>query len=88
MDNKKINIEKIKSELLEKEVTLLELDNYIQQEIETTQSLFDDEYYVLQGKTACYYLNSNNDLVVGFDIVEKIENNLYTIVKINEIFIH
>ena len=88
MDIKKINIEKIKSELLEKEVTLLELDNYIQQEIETTQSLFDDEYYVLQDKSASYYLNDDNDLIIGFEIVEKNENSLYTIIKIDEIFIY
>lgn len=88
MDIKKINIEKIKSELLEKEVTLLELDNYVQQEIETTQSLFDNEYYVLQSKSASYYLNNDNDLIIGFEIVEKNENSLYTIIKIDEIFIY
>lgn len=89
MDIKKMNIiEKIKNELLKKEVTLLELDNYIQQEIETTQSLFDNEYYVLQNKSISYYLNNNNDLIIDFEIVEENENSLYTIIQIDEIFIY
>lgn len=83
-----MNIEKIKSELLGKEITLLELDNYIQQEVETTQSLFDAEYYILQNKSTSYYLSNSNDLIIGFEIVEKNENNLYTIIKIDEIFVY
>ena len=82
-----MNIEKIKQELLGKELTLLELDNYIQQKLKTTQSLFDDECYVIDIESAGYYLDDLHDLIIGFSITEKNNNNLYTIIKINDIFI-
>ena len=83
-----MNIEKIKQELLGKEIELLELDNYIQKELRTTQSLFDDEYYVIEGESVGYYLDDEHDLIIDFSITEKNNNNLYTKIKINDIFIN
>lgn len=83
-----MDIEKIKNELLGKEIELLDLDNYIQQELGTNQSLFDDEYYVIENESVAYYLDNEHDLIIDFEIIEKNNNNLYTIIKINDIFIN
>ena len=83
-----MNIEKLKKELLGKEFELLELDNYIQQEFGAAQSLFDDEYYVIESESVGYYLDKEHYLLINFEIIEKNNNNLYTVIKVNDMFIN
>lgn len=73
-------------ELEGKEINLLDLDNYMQEKLETTESLFDCEEYVIEGKSASYYLEEDRNLIIEFEILEKEKDNLYTKVKIINVF--
>lgn len=79
-------IKEIIKELEGNEINLLDLDNYIQAKLETTESLFDSEEYVMEGKSVSYYLEEDRNLIIEFEILEKEKDNLYTKVKIINVF--
>ena len=78
-------IKELKKELLNKKISLVDLDNYIESETETTTSLFDvgDCY---NNKSCVYYITEDKSIVIGWEIIEEKENKLNTIVKVTDIF--
>ena len=83
-------LKELNEELLNKEMTLVEMDNTIldllrQNNIESG-SLFDNEYYCMQSLSCSYYTGEDEGIYVAFEIIKKDEeNNLYTEVKVTEI---
>lgn len=80
-------LSELNKELLNKEMTLLEMDNLIiellkQYNIEAA-SLFENEYYCMENLSSSYYTGEDEGVFVDFGIIkENKENNLYTEVKI------
>ena len=83
-------LKELKEELLNKEFTLVEMDNTIldllrQNNIESG-SFFENEYYCMESLSCSYYTGENGGIYVAFEIIKKDEeNNLYTEVKVTEI---
>ena len=83
-------LKELNEELLNKEFTLVEMDNTIldlirQNDIESG-SLFDNEYYCMESLSCSYYTGEDECIYVAFEIIKKDEeNNLYTEVKVSEI---
>lgn len=78
-------MKELKKEILYKKMSLLEMDNKIQDILKTTTSLFDFENDCINQKSCAYYVN-NQEVIVEFDIIKKSQNNLDTIVKITNIW--
>lgn len=86
-------VENVKSELLGKEVSLLDLDNKVRSITGSTTSLFDYDFDCV--KASCsYYISYNNDtdmseeILVEYDIIKDDENDEYkteTIVKVTNV---
>lgn len=86
----KRKVRELKKELLGKELTLLELDNYMQKEIEgTNNSLFDDENQALEENGWAYQTNSNLEnpegVIICWEIIEDNENTFKKLVKVTNI---
>ena len=77
----------LNEELLNKEMTLIEMDNEVKRITESTTSLFDAESDCMEQTSCSYYIKEDKNIVVEFEIVEKNEeNNLNTIVKVTNIW--
>lgn len=72
-------------EFLDKKMSLLEMDNKIQDILKTNTSLFDFENDCIIQKSCAYYVNKQ-EIIVEFDIIKKSQNNLNNIVKITNIW--
>lgn len=79
-------------ELKGKEMTLLEMDNKVQEILDTESSIFDGETEVwIEDREFAYTawkdepLSEIVDINIHFTILEESENNLETVVKINDI---
>lgn len=81
-------VENVKSELLGKEVSLLELDNTVQSITGSTTSLFD---YDTTNVSCSYYISYNDEtdmdeeILVEYDIVKENEERTETIVKVTNV---
>lgn len=91
----KINIEELikelKEELLNKEITLLDLDNDAQRITGSTVSLFDAENDCIEQTSCSYFIYDNKyigqkNIIIEFEIIDKNEDNLSTIVKVTDIW--
>lgn len=80
------NINELKEKLLNKELTLLEMDNTIIDIIGNTNSLFDYENDCIEQQSCAYYIDTDKNIVVEFEIIKKEENNLNTLVKVTNIW--
>lgn len=90
-------IKKLEDELLNKEISLLDLDNKIQTITGSSTSLFDYNECIEQDSCA-YYIDEDQEIVVGYNfiedkskILEYLENNDFdnlsnSIVKVSSIF--
>ena len=81
----KNNIEKmvkeIKLELFNKEMTLLDMDNKLMSLLETNDSIFDgDTENFIEDKSFAY-----DEILIDFEVIEKNENNLESLVKITNV---
>ena len=79
-------IKELKDELLNKEITLLELDNEAERITGSTTSLFDFEEDCINQTSASYYMDKDKNIILEFKIIKKEENNLDTIVKVTDIW--
>lgn len=91
----KINIEELikelKEELLNKEMTLLDLDNDAQRITGSTASLFDAENDCIEQTSCAYFIYDNKyigpkNIIIEFEIIDKNEDNLNTIIKVTDIW--
>lgn len=79
-------IKELKSELLNKEMTLLEMDNEAKRITGSTTSLFDFEEDCINQTSVSYYMDKDKNIILVFEIIKKEENNLDTIVKVTDIW--
>lgn len=84
-------LKKLKEELLNKKITLLDLDNTVQSIVENTNSLFDAEKDCMEQNSCAYFVREDKflgrkDIIVGWEVIEEKENNLETIVEVDDIW--
>lgn len=79
-------LEELKEELLNKEMSLLEMDNGAERITGSTTSLFDAENDCMEQTSCAYYIDTDKNIVLDFEIVKKEEDNKDTIVKITNIW--
>lgn len=79
-------LEELKEELLNKEMSLLEMDNEAERITGSTTSLFDAENDCMEQTSCAYYIDTDKNIVLDFEIVKKEEDNKDTIVKITNIW--
>lgn len=80
------NINELKEKLLNKELTLLEMDNTIIDIVGNTNSLFDEENICIEQKSCSYHVDFEKNIIVCFEIIKKENNNLETLIKVTEIW--
>lgn len=83
-------INKLRNELLNKEIELLDLDNYILEELDyKTEGIFENVNLALESNSWTYQNIENTEDLEGINIIweliEENENNFKTVVKIQEI---
>lgn len=79
-------LKELKEELLNKEISLVEMDNEVERITESTSSLFDYESDCMEQNSCAYYIREDKNIIVEFEIIKKEENNLETIVKVTDIW--
>lgn len=79
-------LKELNEELLNKEMTLVEMDNEIERITESTTSLFDTENDCMKQQSCSYYIEEDKNIVVEFKIIKKEENNLETTVEVTDIW--
>ena len=79
-------LKELKEELLNKEISLVEMDNEVERITESTTSLFDAESDCMEQNSCAYYIREDKNIIVEFEIIKKEENNLETIVKVTDIW--
>lgn len=77
-------IKSLKEELLNKKMTLLEMDNIVEKISGSSTSLFDAENDCMEQKSCAYYIDKDKDIVVEFEIIEQTEDNLETVVEVTD----
>lgn len=79
-------IKELKEELLNKEMTLVEMDNEVQRITGSTTSLFDTESDCIKQQSCSYYIDTDKNIIVEFEIVNKKEDDTETIVKTTDVW--
>ena len=79
-------LKELNEELLNKEMTLVEMDNEVERITESTSSLFNCESDCMEQNSCAYYIREDKNIIVEFEIIKKEENNLETIVKVTDIW--
>ena len=64
-------IKELKQELLNKEMTLVDMDNEAERITGSTTSLFDSESDCMEQTSCSYYMDTDKDIVVEFEIINK-----------------
>ena len=79
-------LKELKEELLNKEMTLVEMDNEAQRITGSTTSLFDTECDCIEQTSCSYYIDTDKNIVVEFEIINKAESNIDTLVKVTDVW--
>lgn len=80
-------IKELKEELLNKEMTLVEMDNEAERITGSTTSLFDAENNCMEQTSCSYYMDTDKNIVVEFEIINKNEeDNTETLVKVTDVW--
>lgn len=79
-------IKELKEELLNKEMTLVDMDNEAERITGSSTSLFDSENDCMEQNSCAYYIDTDKNLIVEFEIIEQKEDNTETIVKVINIW--
>lgn len=79
-------IKELKEELLNKEMTLVDMDNEAERITGSSTSLFDSENDCMEQNSCAYYIDTDKNLIVEFEIMEQKEDNTETIVKVINIW--
>lgn len=68
-------------------MTLVDMDNEAERITGSTTSLFDSESDCMEQTSCSYYMDTDKDIVVEFEIINKNdEDNTETIVKVTDIW--
>lgn len=79
-------INELKEELLNKEMTLCEMDNTAERITESTTSVFDAISDCLDQKSCGYYIRESKNIIVEFDILEDNEDKTEIKVKVTDVW--
>lgn len=79
-------IKELKEALLNKEMTLVDMDNEAERITGSTTSLFDTESDCMEQKSCAYYMDTDKNIIVEFEIINKKEDNTETIIKVTDIW--
>lgn len=79
-------IKELKNELLNKEITLMEMDNEAERITGSTTSLFDFEEDCINQTSVSYYMDTDKNIILEFEILEKKEDYKDTIIKVKSIW--
>lgn len=87
MTNTEKMVKEIKEELLNKEVTLLGMDNKLINALETSDSIFDGdtESFIEDGNFAYQVQGLQDETMISFEVVEKNDNSLEVLVKVTNV---
>lgn len=87
--NKENLLKELKEEILNKEFTLLDLDNIVERVTGSTTSVFDfdlDRDIINDNEGSCsYYITEEEEINVEFEIVENNEDEREILVKVTNI---
>ena len=78
-------IKELKEELLNKEVTLVDLDNTAERITESSTSLFDYAECLEQNSCA-YYIKEDKNIIVEWEVIEDAEDKTDIKVKVTDIW--
>ena len=67
-------------------MTLLDMDNEAERITGSTTSLFDAESDCIEQKSCAYYMDTDKNIIVEFEIIDKKEDNTETLVKVTDIW--
>lgn len=80
-------VKELKEDLLNKEMSLVEMDNKVEQTTGSTTSLFDFTDECLKQMSCAYYINEDKNIIVEFEIINKNEDDIAeTIVKVTDVW--
>lgn len=79
-------IKELKEALLNKEMTLVDMDNEAERITGSTTSLFNTESDCMEQKSCAYYMDTDKNIIVEFEIINKKEDNTETIIKVTDIW--
>lgn len=79
-------IKELKEELLNKEVSLLDMDNTIESVTGSTTSIFENLSDCLEQNSCSYYIREDKNIVVEFKIAEGNEDRRYITVTVTDIW--
>lgn len=79
-------IKELKEELLNKKLTLVEMDNTMESITGSETSVFDTIRECLEQKSCAYYMEENKNIIVEFDIVEDNEEKTEILIKVTDIW--
>ena len=78
-------LKNLNENLLNKEMTLLVMDNYVQ-DIMKTNSLYDDFWDNVYSNSCSYFYKEDKNIVVEFEFLEKLEDKLNVKIKVINIW--
>lgn len=80
-------IKELKEELLNKEISLVDMDNEVGGITGSTTSLFDAENDCMEQASCAYYMDTDKNIVVEFKVINKNkEDSAETLVKVTDIW--
>lgn len=79
-------LKELKEELLNKEITLCEMDNIAERITKSTTSIFDAISDCLEQKSCGYAIDENKNIIVEFEIIEENEDKTEIIIKVVDIW--
>lgn len=78
-------LKNLNENLLNKEMTLLEMDNYVE-DLMNTNSMYDDFWENVYSNSCSYYYNEDKNIVVEFEFLEELNDKLRTKIKVINIW--
>lgn len=79
-------IKELKEELLNKELTLVEMDNIAESITGSTTSIFEAINDCLEQKSVGYYIREDKNIIVEFEIIEENEDKTEIKVKVTDVW--
>ena len=80
-------VKELKEDLLNKEMSLVEMDNKVEEITGSTTSLFDAEDDCMEQRSCAYYIDEDKNIIVEFEIINKNEDDITeTIVKVTDVW--
>lgn len=79
-------VKKLKEELLNKEMKLVEMDNVAERLTESSTSIFDTINDCLEQNSCAYYIEENKNIIIEFNVIEENEDKTEMKVKVTSVW--